>query len=272
MADEEGGERKLGPRSAWYEKNTKKFGYGILVLLLIISVVTVVVLATTVDVNELGNKQQQQATTTKSNVPTKRPYDPSKLSEEEKARINCFLEEQSSLENLTRYQCESRGCIYMPSEYEKVPNCFFDRQKTGYKLEKRVEMPTRIEYELKMADEAKAPFGFEIRDLMVSVQYLGANVVNVKIHDPKTKRYEVPFELNKPQLLNDVDRALARVEVAEDAKTGLFSFRLVRKSNDEVLFDTANGAFVFSDQYLQISTRLPSTNIYGFGKMIPFFI
>jgi hypothetical protein len=65
-------------------------------------------------------------TSGKANAPTttdpvKKPYDLSKLTEDEKSRINCFLEEHSRFENLTEYQCVNvRGCIYKPSEYEKV--------------------------------------------------------------------------------------------------------------------------------------------------------
>ena len=45
------------------------------------------------------------------------------------------------------------------------------------------------------------------------------------------------------------------------------SFQVVRKSNQEKLFDTTQGAFVYNDQFIQISTDLvQGSSIYGFGE------
>lgn len=52
-----------------------------------------------------------------------------------------------------------------------------------------------------------------------------------------------------------------------------FSFQIVRKSDKETLFNTTELPFVFEDQYLEISTHLPSegTNIYGLGEVLASF-
>ena len=72
----------------------------------------------------------------KDNDDHKKPYDPSQLSYSDKSRINCFLEEGSKFENLTRYSCEQRGCVYKNSEYERVPSCFFNQTYSiGYFLD-----------------------------------------------------------------------------------------------------------------------------------------
>jgi alpha-glucosidase (family GH31 glycosyl hydrolase) len=47
-----------------------------------------------------------------------------------------------------------------------------------------------------------------------------------------------------------------------------FSFKVVRKSDKETIFDTSNLPFVFEDQYLELSTHVPKdANIYGFGEV-----
>lgn len=46
-----------------------------------------------------------------------------------------------------------------------------------------------------------------------------------------------------------------------------FSFKVTRKSNQEVLFDTSDSPIVFEEQYLRLRTSLPTDpNIYGLGE------
>ncbi|VDM67975.1 unnamed protein product [Strongylus vulgaris] len=45
-----------------------------------------------------------------------------------------------------------------------------------------------------------------------------------------------------------------------------FYFTVTRKSTKEVLFDTSIGGLIFSDQFIQIATRLPSDAMYGWGE------
>lgn len=261
---------KMGPRSAWFEKskNQRLFMIAIGVVLAVILVITVVVLITTVKFSNKLNQEGGQMTTVSSTVrrPNKLPYDVSKLSLEEKSRIDCFLEEQSRYENLTQYQCELRGCIYKPSEYERVPTCFYNRDKAGYTLLNSIETASVTRYDLRRNAEVNAPFGFPVDNIAVEVEYLGKNVINVRVVDPANERYQVPFPLDKPAKLADPSLSLARFVRVEDPVTKLFSFRIVRRSNNEVLFDTSNGALIYSDQYLQFSTKLPSTNLYGLGE------
>lgn len=161
---------------------------GVVIVVVIAAVITIVLLS----VNSTG------ATTAASNQPTstnspastnqpasdKRPYNVTKLSNEEKSRINCFLEEESRFESLTQYQCEEvRGCIYRPSEYQKVPSCFYDREKLGYTLmSQTVTTPTTVTYELKINTDAKPPFLKGIENLRLDLEYINDFVVNVKVN------------------------------------------------------------------------------------------
>ena len=40
----------------------------------------------------------------------------------------------------------------------------------------------------------------------------------------------------------------------------------MRNSDNETIFDTSFGGFVFCDQFIQISTKLHTEYIYGFGE------
>ena len=114
---------------------------------------------------------------------SKLPYDFSKLNEDEKLRINCFLEEESPFEQLTQYQCEKvRGCIYKPSLYARVPDCFFDRFNLGYKKMKEDHTnPDSDIYYIQRFGRSKAPYLGEIKYLKVTVIYLNNGLVNVKV-------------------------------------------------------------------------------------------
>ena len=46
----------------------------------------------------------------------------------------------------------------------------------------------------------------------------------------------------------------------------VFSFKVIRSETGAILFDTSLGGLTFSDQFIQISTKLPSTNAYGIGE------
>jgi alpha-glucosidase len=47
-----------------------------------------------------------------------------------------------------------------------------------------------------------------------------------------------------------------------------FAFKVVRKSDNETIFDTTGQPLVFEDQYLELTTQVPDdANIYGFGEL-----
>ena len=48
----------------------------------------------------------------------------------------------------------------------------------------------------------------------------------------------------------------------------VFSIKIFRKSSGTVIFDSSLGGLTFSDQFLQISTILPSSNFYGLGEQV----
>ncbi|ESP05179.1 hypothetical protein LOTGIDRAFT_66896, partial [Lottia gigantea] len=80
--------------------------------------------------------------------------------------------------------------------------------------------------------------------------------------DGGNHRYHVPLDLNLPQ--NGANNPKYRVDVHDNEE--MFSFSVVRKDTETAIWNTSLAGFVFSKQFLQISTILPSRNIYGFGE------
>jgi hypothetical protein len=94
-------------------------------------------------------------------------------------RINCFLEAESPFENLTRFACEKRNCIYDPDTTNQiVPKCYFDAENLGYQLQNKI---SDLEYDLVLGSKAKAPFPGQISNIKLKLEYLGTNIMRVQV-------------------------------------------------------------------------------------------
>ena len=88
----------------------------------------------------------------------------------------------------------------------------------------------------------------------------------IKIEDENDpNRYQIPYELNKPELIDNKLNSNVKFTHSVDSNK-LFQFKITRASDNEIIFDTTMGAFVYHNQFIQISTRLSSPYIYGFGE------
>lgn len=89
-------------------------------------------------------------------------------------------------------------------------------------------------------------------------------MLQFKIYDPHNKRYEVPVPLNIPTTpTSSYESRLYDVDIKENP----FGIRIRRRSTGRVIWDSHLPGFTFNDQFIQISTRLPSEYIYGFGEV-----
>lgn len=90
--------------------------------------------------------------------------------------------------------------------------------------------------------------------------------LHVKIQDAGKVAYTVPLSVfPTPDNSSSVSAANAALEFQHTDSP--FSFKVVRKSNQEVLFDTSAAPIIFEDQYLRLRTSLPANpNIYGLGE------
>uniref|UniRef100_A0A8B9D650 alpha-glucosidase n=1 Tax=Anser cygnoides TaxID=8845 RepID=A0A8B9D650_ANSCY len=84
-----------------------------------------------------------------------------------------------------------------------------------------------------------------------------------EIYDYQNARYEVPISLNLPSSpVNTAQDLLYEVSVQRKP----FGIQVRRKSTGTVIWDSQLPTFTFSDMFIQISTRLASQYIYGFGE------
>ncbi|CAJ0598366.1 unnamed protein product [Cylicocyclus nassatus] len=165
------------------------------------------------------------------------------------ARINCHPEPSA-----TEAKCVQRGCLWKRTTDYNVPYCYM-RQNIGYQISSK----SGKKIVLKKNDGPKNPWGDDIKEITFTSRYLG-KTLNVKIG--VGGRYEPPLDLPyKPSKSKEFLKLETHTEEGLD-----FYFKVIRSSTKEVLFDTSIGGLIFSDQFIQIVTRLPSEAMYGWGE------
>ncbi|XP_028402531.1 maltase-glucoamylase, intestinal-like [Dendronephthya gigantea] len=179
----------------------------------------------------------------------------------DEARFDCYPERLVDKDAVNKTLCEKRGCIWKkPGKDQNAPSCYYPANFNGYRLIKKKHYPenrTRI-YSLRR--EAKTVlYGNHSENISVHVQFSHNDVLRIKIVDSHEKRYEVPVSISPSHEGAEPVYDIQTVDYP-------FSLKITRKSDKEVLWDTSVAPIIFSDQYIQISTKLPSKYLYGFGE------
>uniref|UniRef100_A0A8C3J7A0 alpha-glucosidase n=1 Tax=Calidris pygmaea TaxID=425635 RepID=A0A8C3J7A0_9CHAR len=174
-------------------------------------------------------------------------------------KINSFV----SLMSLNQSTCTLRGCCWSPQSDTSVPWCFFS-SKHGYKVDGSIRSTTAgFETTLERLPSPSL-FGNDINTVLLTGEYQTPNRFRFKITDPKTNRFEVPHEHVQPFTGSAASNLNYKVEVKQNP----FGIVVTRVSNGRVLFDTTIGPLQYADQFLQLSIKLPSSNIYGVGEHV----
>lgn len=182
---------------------------------------------------------------------------PSDQNDDINKRINCIPDQYP-----TETICAIRGCCWKPYNTSVIPWCFFANNH-GYNAERVRTTTSGLETRLNRISSPTL-FGNDINGLLLTTQSQTSNRLRFKITDPSSRRFEVPHQYVKEFTGTAASNTLYNVQVVENP----FSIKVTRKSNNKVLFDTSIGPLVYSDQYLQISTKVPSDYMYGFGEHI----
>ncbi|XP_036974620.1 maltase-glucoamylase, intestinal [Acanthopagrus latus] len=180
--------------------------------------------------------------------------------EEAYQRFDCHPEE-----NADEAKCKARGCIWEQSTVTGVPWCYFPTDY-GYTVSNsqetlsgmRVDISRNMRYR-----SSNRPGSPDINNLRVEIIYHKSDMLQFKIWDPATERYEVPVELSVPPTPDiDENSRLYKVKITHNP----FGIQVYRKSTGTKIWDSSVPGFTFSDMFIQVSTRLASENVYGFGE------
>uniref|UniRef100_A0A8C1LW00 alpha-glucosidase n=1 Tax=Cyprinus carpio TaxID=7962 RepID=A0A8C1LW00_CYPCA len=171
-------------------------------------------------------------------------------------RVDCFPD--------AGQKCLERACCWSPLNETNVPWCFFSKNHGYSVVSESKPDSTHIEAKLTRMD-APSLFGADIKELTFYAEMQTENRLRFKITDASKARFEVPHE--HVQSLSDTPNGPLKYRLELIQKP--FGLKVWRTTSPEkLLFDTTIGPLVFADQYLQLSAKLPSHNIYGIGEHV----
>uniref|UniRef100_A0A8D8XLI2 Lysosomal alpha-glucosidase n=1 Tax=Cacopsylla melanoneura TaxID=428564 RepID=A0A8D8XLI2_9HEMI len=167
----------------------------------------------------------------------------------------------------TKDSCTARGCCWSLSSNSKVPACYYPHGLESYRIVQYQNHSHGLDVYWK--NKIASPYGSDVKLLKMSVTFETETRVHVKITDANATRFE-PSLPEVPMFNTRVryEDCQYDVRVGEN-QTG---FAILRRADQSLVFDSRNlGGFIYSDQFIQISSRLTSRFIYGMGeKRSPF--
>lgn len=100
--------------------------------------------------------------------------------------------------------------------------------------------------------------------LHVAITISSYSELGIKITDRDADRFEVPYTSIFPH--DKVFEHPAENDFSIQVISPTFSLVIKRVSTGEIIFDTSNMFFVYSDLYTQISIAMKDEYIYGLGE------
>ncbi|XP_066581839.1 lysosomal alpha-glucosidase-like [Prorops nasuta] len=167
--------------------------------------------------------------------------------------------------------CQDRGCCWKPLQKQKsnnqtplnIPYCYYPNGWSMYEVYNVSEKENEIYQFLKQKSHS-----FYKNDIpLVKMEALGIDqsTLRVKIYDPQIKRYEPPWPI-RPKIKPSKKR-MQQKQYNFKVDYFLPGFSISRTSTNVTLFNSIGiGGFIFANQFLQISSTLPTSNIYGLGE------
>ncbi|XP_074615489.1 putative maltase-glucoamylase 2 isoform X3 [Acropora palmata] len=161
----------------------------------------------------------------------------------------------------SRVSCQSRGCTWEERSEKGIPWCFFPQgYRGGYRIEETMQV-TKLGYQARLKRRSDITiYDKAIDEVGLDVEFQTEDRLRFKLYDSRNKRYEVPVPM--PKATEKAVNPKYKIEFKGDP----FSLKISRKDNGAVLWDSSVGVFIFEDQYLQISTKPPSSFVFGFGE------
>lgn len=181
-------------------------------------------------------------------------------------RFDCYPEREVVV---TRELCEARNCCFIPASSPSssatrpsgrngIPWCFYPQDFPSYSLVSIND--TVLGQKGTLVREVKTYYPADILSLEVEIRYETDTRLRVRITDPSSSRFEVPISV--PAATKKAKSPAYKVELSKEP----FGLIVKRSSTGAVLLNTTAAPLFYADQFLQLSTTLPSQFIYGLGE------
>lgn len=164
---------------------------------------------------------------------------------------------------VTEEQCYARNCVW--DETSQVQCSIQPHDQYGMEFVDGHITPTATGFKTRLWSRGLPLYPGGPRDVIFEAFQYSDYMLRVKFYAADEGRFEVPVPLDLPQ--EGLDNPLYRLVLPDDPAPGKpFFFYVTRPDSGTVLFDTRIGGLTFTDQFLSISTTLPSKNVYGLGE------
>ena len=181
-------------------------------------------------------------------------------------RFECL----SGHEQVNQANCEKAGCCW---DNSTVPRCFHTSPTRYTYLVDKVETFPADEakfnkYVIHLEPERrdKDPFDDDLKSAKVVIQTVNAHHLIIQL---LREDDEEQFRLMTENLATPFQESDFNVSISTTKKKS-FSIRVTRRSSDpaypDVLIDTSRGPLIISEEYVEMTTTLPSEYLYGLGS------
>lgn len=172
-------------------------------------------------------------------------------------RFDCYPERGAVV---TRDMCEGRNCCFVARRagQDGVPWCFYPPDYPSYSLVS--VRPTPLGQKGVLERRQRTYYPGDIMNLQLEVFEETNTRLHVKITDPSSSRFEVPIPVPSA-----TEKARDPQYVLQLSKEP-FGLIVTRRSTGAVLLNTTVAPLFFADQFLQLSSSMPSQYVYGLGE------
>ncbi|XP_050706876.1 maltase-glucoamylase-like isoform X2 [Eriocheir sinensis] len=164
---------------------------------------------------------------------------------------------------VTQSECEAQNCVWDVSK--EVQCAIPPPEQYGLEFVDGVVSHTAKGFRTRLKPRGAPLYPGGPAEVIFEAYQYTSHMLRVKFYVEDGSRYEVPVPLNLPD--EELSDPLYKIVLPEDQGAGQpFFFYVAREDNGTILFDTRIGGLTFTDQFLSISTILPSKNVYGLGE------
>ncbi|RWS23758.1 lysosomal alpha-glucosidase-like protein [Leptotrombidium deliense] len=138
-----------------------------------------------------------------------------------------------------------------------LPTCFFPNDYEGYKIEAVTKDTQKIIVKLRRVTHSGLPR--DIINVTVNIEAVSGTLCRIRVTDSNNNRFEPKLpKLNIPEMSTPMQYSF------DLNPSGILS--VTAKSTGNQIFVTDLRRLIFSDQFIQLESKLPSKYLYGLGE------
>ncbi|XP_057366105.2 maltase-glucoamylase-like [Daphnia carinata] len=184
-------------------------------------------------------------------------------------RLECY-----PFKNMVEENCTASGCLW--DSANGYPNCYLpDSSVYGYEIDgELMNLPDEAGFKIDIRrrrneDESIifSLYGGDFDQVTFEVNYYSDSTLGFAFYPKNEDRFGLrPPVSVTPPTTSVTENILYEVQLISNEKGQPFNFQIIRKKSGAVIFDTSMGGLTIAEQFLMISTKLPTHYLYGFGE------